>query len=116
MSKRGDPATRPAKTGEWQIRYATTDAAAGWMELFRQVPNALASLFDRLTADPRHVDNPSRQGRLKGQLGGVSVKDDSFEQWQYEITGGGRVWFAPDDGRRIVWITWASAGHPKLTE
>jgi hypothetical protein len=36
-------------------------------------------------------------------------------QWQYEVTGGGRVWYCDDDKQR-VWITRAGAGHPKATE
>ena len=73
-------------------------------------------MFDRLTADPRQVDNPDRQGRLKGTLRTVDVKGEPLEQWQYEVTGGGRVWYAPHDGERTVWVTMASTGHPKATD
>jgi hypothetical protein len=38
------------------------------------------------------------------------------EQWQFEVTGAGRVWFAVDDDQRIVWITQAGTGHPKKTD
>jgi uncharacterized protein (AIM24 family) len=62
------------------------------------------------------VENRARQGPLKGNLGSVSIKGTTFEQWQYEITGGGRVWYAADDVRRIVWITLAGTGHPKATD
>ena len=39
-----------------------------------------------------------------------------LEQWQYEVTGGGRLWYCIDDGRHLVWLTDAMVGHPKVTE
>jgi len=39
-----------------------------------------------------------------------------MEQWQYEVTGAGRLWYAIDDARRTAWLTHASVGHPKNTE
>ena len=37
-----------------------------------------------------------------------------LEQWQYEVTGAGRVWYCPDLIPRIVWMTDASSAIPKL--
>jgi hypothetical protein len=37
-------------------------------------------------------------------------------QWQYEVTGGGRVWYLVDDRLRRVYLTYAGTGHPKSTE
>ncbi len=116
MSKRGGAAFRPPKTNEWRIRLATSEAAKGWNELSRQVPGQVASLHDRLTYDPRHVDNPQRQGRLKGTIGTVTANGAAFDQWQYEFTGGGRVWYFADHDKHTVWITMASTGHPKATD
>jgi hypothetical protein len=28
----------------------------------------------------------------------------TFEQWQYEVTADGRIWYCPDEGRRVVWV------------
>ena len=39
-----------------------------------------------------------------------------MEQWQYEVSGGGRIWFAIDDENRVLWITQAGTGHPKQTD
>ena len=39
-----------------------------------------------------------------------------LEQWQYEVTGAGRVWYCPDRESRTVWLTDASVGHLKATE
>jgi hypothetical protein len=116
MSKRGEPAPRPAKVDEWRIMSATGDASSGWDDLSRHAPGPLANLYDRLTPDPRHVQNPERQGRLKGQLVTVQVEGKMLTQWQFEITGAGRVWYAPDDDARTVWIVAASTGHPKQTD
>lgn len=77
------------------------------------MPGQVASLHDRLTYDPRHVDNPQRQGRLKGTIGTVTLYGAEFDQWQYEITGGGRVWHVADDDKHTVWITMASPATQK---
>jgi hypothetical protein len=44
------------------------------------------------------------------------VNGEELEQWQYEVTAGGRVWYCVDDDRRTVWMTDAHVGHPKATE
>jgi hypothetical protein len=116
MTKRGDLAPRPAGADEWKLVLATSDAATGWDQLCRQAPGPLGVMFDALTVDPRRVSNPHRQGRLKGSLGSCTIKGETLEQWQYEITGAGRVCYATDDVRRTVWITLASPGHPKQTD
>ncbi len=67
-----------------------------------------------ITSDPRRVDN--RQHPLRGHLGIVKVGGESLEQWQYEATAGGRIWYAIDDASRTIWITRAGTGHPKQTD
>jgi hypothetical protein len=44
------------------------------------------------------------------------VNGHDLEQWQFEVTGGGRIWYSIDDAARTVWMTDASVGHPKATE
>jgi hypothetical protein len=39
-----------------------------------------------------------------------------MEQWQFEVTAGGRIWYAIDDRTRTLWITYAGTAHPKLTD
>ena len=39
-----------------------------------------------------------------------------MEQWQYEVTAGGRVWYCVDDERRTIWLIDAMPGHPMATE
>ena len=41
---------------------------------------------------------------------------ETLEQWQVEVTGGGRLWYCIDDARRRVILVLASTRHPKGTE
>ncbi|MEU0564540.1 hypothetical protein ABZ297_03940 [Nonomuraea sp. NPDC005983] len=93
------------------MRFADRRAAEGWSHLLAHAQENLDRAWVAITGDPRHVD--SRQHPLKGALGVVKVGGDALEQWQYEATSGGRVWYAIDDERRTLWITRAGTGHPK---
>jgi hypothetical protein len=42
-------------------------------------------------------------------------KGESLERWQYEVTGGGHIWYVIDDANRTAWITHAGPGHPTAT-
>lgn len=115
-SKRGSQALRPRRPGEWLVRHASKDAADGWVNLCGQQPGSIATLYDRLVNDPRQVDNRDRQGPLKGDLGRATVNGEVLEQWQYELAGGGRVWYAVQNDDHVVWITKAAARHPNETK
>jgi hypothetical protein len=39
-----------------------------------------------------------------------------LERWQYEITGGGRIWHAIDDANRTLYPTLSGTGHPRQTD
>lgn len=67
-----------------------------------------------MTSEPRRIDR--RQHPLKGSLGIVKVGGGALRQWQYEVTSGGRIWFAIDDENRTPWITYAGTGHPRRTD
>lgn len=114
--KRGDRAAPPAVGDEYELRFANTDAAGGWEQLARHAPGNLRRAFEVLRADPRGTTSPGRQHRLKGPLATGTVKGQSFEQWQYEVTAGGRIWYLIDDEPRTLWIVYAGTGHPKLTD
>ncbi|MFI6445238.1 hypothetical protein [Kitasatospora sp. NPDC050543] len=45
-----------------------------------------------------------------------SSRGETLERWQYEVTGGGRIWYLPDDAGRTVWITYAGTGHTRATD
>lgn len=69
-----------------------------------------------LTESPLNPENPSRQHKLRGAFATRDVGRQTLEQWQYEVTAGGRIWYCPDPERRIVWVTMAATKHPKATE
>jgi mRNA-degrading endonuclease RelE of RelBE toxin-antitoxin system len=114
--RRGDRAAPPPIGGEYDVRFATSQAAQGWDELDRQARASLRRAFDALRADPRSRSNPERQHRLRGDLGTAHWKGVLLERWQFEVTGAGRIWYLIDDERRTVLVTYAGNGHPKATE
>lgn len=113
--KRGDRVAPPAAGDLWDLRFATTEAARGWEELCRSVPaNALVA-FEELRNRDDHPSATARHHRLKGDLASAIHGGRSMEQWQYEITSGGRIWYLVDAGRRTLWFKLASTSHPRLT-
>ncbi len=111
--RRGQRVAPTASGGEWELRFATGDAADGWEQLCASAPGPLKTSWERLRADPRRVDH--RQHRLRDQLSSRRVGDRDLEQWQYEVTGAGRVWYCPDDAAHTVWLVDAMPGHPPRT-
>lgn len=114
--KRGDRAAPPAIAEEWDIRFATADAANGWELLCKQAPGNTREAWERLRRDPRPNQHLRRQHPLKDDLARRTYRGRELDQWQYEVTGAGRIWYLPDADARIVWLTLASLGHPKSTE
>lgn len=116
-SRRGERATPPARPGGWDVRIATSEAAKGWDELCQTAAANAWEAWVILTERPTQPENPSRQHRLRGKaLSTRDVRGKSLDQWQYEVTAGGRIWYCPDPAGRIVWVVFAGAGHPKETE
>ncbi len=116
MPKRGERAAPPARPGGWEIRFASKGSADGWEDFARTASNALWAAWEALSTSPTQATNPSRQKRLRGELGIAMVGGKPLPQWQYEVTSGGRIWYCTDEARRIVWLTYASTSHPKQTE
>ncbi|GAA1411511.1 hypothetical protein GCM10009639_63200 [Kitasatospora putterlickiae] len=114
--KRGDRAAPPPVEDEYDLRFAGSDAATGWDQLTHHAATGLRRAFDRIRADPRATDNPARQHRLKGRLATALFKGQELERWQYQVTGGGRIWYLVDTPNRTAWITYAGTGHPKETD
>ena len=114
--RRGDRAAPPPIDGEYDVRFATTQAAQGWDQLDHQAGANLRRAFDATRANPRSRSNPERQHRLRGDLGTARWKGVPLERWQFEVTGAGRIWYLIDDERRTAWVTHAGTGHPKATE
>ncbi len=101
---------------EYDLRFASNQAAAGWESLARQASGNPRRAFEALRTAPRSASAPERNHRLKGSLGTGTWKGEVLGRWQYEVTGGGRIWYLIDDTRHIIWITHAGAGHPKATD
>ncbi|GEL18360.1 hypothetical protein [Pseudonocardia asaccharolytica] len=115
-AKRGDRVAPPARSGGWEARFATSEAAKGWEELRRIARANTWEAWVVLTERPTRPENPARQHRLRGQLAERVIGGRTLEQWQYEVTAGGRIWYCPDAERRIVWVVAAGPAHPKTTE
>lgn len=49
----------------------------GWTDLVATQRNVCADLYDRLQADPTHVDNPNKQHQLKRNWPPLPSPDDS---------------------------------------
>jgi hypothetical protein len=116
MAKRGERVAPPPRAGTWDLIHATGEAATGRGELSRQAPGPTRDGYDALVSDPRDRSRLSRQHQLKGELATRKIGGETFEQWQYEVTGAGRVWYCIDDKNRRVLLTLAMTGHPKSTE
>ncbi|GGP38452.1 hypothetical protein [Saccharothrix coeruleofusca] len=114
--KRGDRVAPPPSPDGWDARFATSDAAKGWEELCRTARANTREAWIVLTERPTNPENPSRQHRLKGKFATAVVGGELLEQWQYEVTAGGRVWYCPDADRRVVRVVLADTAHPKGTD
>lgn len=115
-AKRGDRVAPPARPGGWEARFATSEAAKGWEALCQAAKSNTWEAWIVLTERPVAPENPARQHKLKGAFATREIGGQALDQWQYEVTAGGRIWYCPDPGRRIVWVVLASTGHPKGTE
>jgi hypothetical protein len=117
MAKRGSKVERPIARGEWTPKFDNNAAAKAWRDLVNQrEKSALARFWNIVVADPRAGPNPARHHRLKGELATVTRGGRRLEQWQHEISGGGRIWFLIDDASKTVWVNIVSPGHPSKTD
>lgn len=56
-----------------------------------------------------------RQQRLTHDLACAVHNGQRLEQWQYEVTGGGRICYLINQDTRTVWLVYAGTGHPRAT-
>lgn len=116
MPKKGERVVPPPRRDEWDFRYGDSAAVDGWNDLCAQAPGPARDAYDAIVKEPRDSSRPSRQHRMKGSLASRTVAGEKLEQWQFEVTGGGRIWYCIDDARRKVILVFASTKHPKVTE
>ncbi|MFB7293693.1 hypothetical protein [Actinacidiphila glaucinigra] len=114
--KRGDRAAPPPGEGEWDVRFATGEAAKGWEQLSAQAPGNTCAAWVLMRTDPVPVTRTERHHRLKGELAHGTHRGVAMDRWQIEVTAGGRIWYLVDTERRTVWIDYASTSHPKATD
>jgi hypothetical protein len=114
--KRGARVAPPPRDGEWALFFHDAEAADGWEELCEQARGATRIAWETLTRAPRDRSNPARQSQLRLDLATRTIGGREFEQWQYEVTGGGRIWYCPDPEKMSVFITYAGVGHPRATD
>jgi hypothetical protein len=123
---------RPTRADEWEVVAADKGVADDWDRWAKQEPNALATAYDQLAANPTQFS--SRQKRLEGKTYGTGTYEGkTYARWQYEATAGGRIFYFVDDPtdggrkkprrqgrgpkpRRRVIIEAVHPGHPKETE
>jgi hypothetical protein len=54
---------------------------------------------------------------LKGRERSTVMHDGRrLDQWQYEFTAGGRIWYFIDDANKTVGLSHVVVAHPKATE
>jgi mRNA-degrading endonuclease RelE of RelBE toxin-antitoxin system len=116
MAKRRERIAPPPRRDGFEIRCYDNDARKGWEELERNRPVQLRDAWDTLERSPAPHPPTHRQHPLRGSLAMVRIDGETFQQWQFEVTSGGRIWYCVDGEKRIVWVTEASVKHPKKTE
>jgi hypothetical protein len=114
--KRGDRVAPPAGQGQWELRFATNEAAKGWESLCQQAAANTEAAWRELRSRPDNPAPTTRHHRLKGRLASASHSGVAMEQWQYEVTSGGRIWYVVDVEKRTLWLRHAGPGHPRETE
>ena len=112
--KRGDLVPRPAKKIEYEIRFATADAARGWRDLTSTVRNAMAETWDFLTRTPL-VTTPTNY-RLRGELGSIERSGITYDRWQHKPTAHetARIWYFVDG--QTVYLEQVHTNHPNETK
>lgn len=116
--KRGDVVPQPTLDGEWEIYFATTEAARGWTELVNAARTNTRQAWEIMGVQPGPGPGKptARHHPLRYDLSTNEFKGQRLQQWQIEVTGGGRIWYLCDAERQTVWVKYAGVGHPKSTE
>lgn len=105
---RGEPGSREART---------TAGGEGGASRTRLPPRAGKASLGRHPRTPTAPGNETaRHHRLKGSLTHGTHRGQTREQWQIEVTGGGRIWYLLDTARETCWITFAGTGPRRATD
>ncbi len=118
MAARGKSVARPLKRSEYELVFAANDAAKGWRDLCATQGNAMADAWDYLTRTPDAARPP--HGQLKGRYATVTREGERYTRWQYELSGGARIWYwiepPTGKGRGRVLLERVTPHHPNETK
>ena len=112
MNRKAAGVARPRKKAEYEIRFATRQAEKGWQDLLATQRNAVVDAWDFLTKTPcaeSFTNHP-----MKAELATVIRDGTAFTRWQYELTGGARIWFYVEDW--TVQLIDVHTRHPNETK
>lgn len=113
----GRRAASPTAAGPWTVRPVSARAQKEWEQSRAAEPDLMSALRERLRLCPLdRSENPNRTHQLKPPLAEKVVGGKKLQQWQHELSGGGRVFYCPDRTDRIVWVTKVDLTHPKEAE
>ena len=89
--------------GPWSLAAKNSRVQKSWRELCRETPQDAVRCYDWLKAqaNKRH---PKRCFPLRGKL--------YNGHWEYEIGGGNRVFYRPDQ-KSMKAVVWYAGKHPK---
>jgi mRNA-degrading endonuclease RelE of RelBE toxin-antitoxin system len=105
-------ASRPRKKTEYEIRFATRQAEKSWQDLLGTQRNAIVDAWDFLTKTP--MAESLTNHRMKAELATVVREGKAFDRWQYELSGGARIWFYVDE--LVVHLVDVHTRHPNQTK
>ncbi|MFJ3232454.1 hypothetical protein [Streptomyces sp. NPDC086787] len=71
----------------------TRTPAKGWESLAQQARENAYRAWIAMRTAPRPATETPRHHRLKGGLAHGTHRGRTCEQWQIEVTGGGRIWY-----------------------
>lgn len=105
---------RPTKKSEYEIRFASTSAQRGWVDLRATVRGPLVDTWDFLTRTP--LEQTPTNYPLKGELGVITRDGAEHQRWQNKptATGDARIWFYVDG--QVVYIEQVHTHHPNETK
>lgn len=89
MPKRGDRVAPPPEPDGWD-----------WEQLGKHAPGPTRRAYFDIVEDPVPAVFTARRHPLKDVLGARTLGGRALPQWQ--VTGGGRVWYAVDATAMIV--------------
>jgi hypothetical protein len=105
---------RPIKKSEYTIKFASSQARKGWLDLVATKRNAMVDTWNYLTEHPELVS--PRNYRLKGELAMVTRDGAVHHRWQHKPTvqGTARVWFYIE--KDVVYLEDVHTAHPNKTK